>query len=130
MDTQPLSNTLRQLVIKIEQDKNKQRRGLFPYQPHTTTKLSQIMTRQVVEPIIKDVSNTTKRYISYQYGTSMGFYFLLVDGRKFAVLYIPNPGSGAIFIKPLNCHGKQCAPSSSLKDTSSIVDCLHNFEKQ
>lgn len=130
MDIQPLSNTLRQLVMKVKQDKNKQRRGGLPYQPHTVIKLSQIMARQIVEPIIKDVSNTTQRYISYQHGTSIGFYFLLVDGRKFVVLYIPNPGSGAIFIKPLNCNGKQCAPSSPLKDTSSIVDCLRNFEKQ
>ena len=116
--------------MKIEQDKNKQRRGFSPYQPHTTAKLSRIMTRQVVEPIIKDVSDATKRHISYQYGTVMGFYYLLVDGRKFAVLYIPNPGNGAIFIKSLGANGKQCAPSSTLKDTSLIVDCLHNFEKQ
>lgn len=130
MNTQHLSNTLRQLIRKIEHSKKQQRQGLCPYHSHTATELSQVMTQQVLKPIIEDVSATVKRHISYQYGTSIGFYYLLVDGRKFAVLCIPNPRSGTIFIKPLNSHGKQCAPSSLLKNTSSIVDCLYNFDKQ
>ena len=130
MKTQPLINTLRRLVSEIELDKSRQRQGLRPFRPHDSNEITHIITNQVISPIIKDLCITTRRRISYQHGSSVGFYYLLVDGRRFTILYIPNPGSGTILLKPLNWHGNQCAPTLPLNDTSVIVALLENFKDQ
>lgn len=127
MNIRHISNNLRRLVMEIEQDKSMQRRGLHPYRQHNSNELIRIMTRHVVEPIIKDLCNATGLCISFQHGTSTGFYYLMAKGMKFAILHMPNPANGVILITPLNRHGKQCAPSEPLKDTFRIVDYLNKF---
>lgn len=132
MNTQQLIRSLRNKVTKREQDKRKHRRGVLPvvYPARLRENLSHLISRTVVEPIVKAVNEGRERNVSFQFGTSTGFYYLLVRQRRFAVLYVPNPASGQIFIKFLNVHGAQCTDTKVLNDTNQIVDYLDDFDNQ
>lgn len=127
MKIQTLSNKLRQLIFDAQYQKRKVRLGLLPpsqYHPQSNSKLIRI---NVVEPIVRDLLQNTKENITYQLGISIGFYYLLVNNKKFAIMYVPNPASGSVFIKFLNQKGKQCTASTRLQDTCQIIDYLKEF---
>lgn len=127
MKTQSLVRSLRELVVSIQLRKQKLRHGLItPAIPPRQT-LSQLICETVVQPIVKEVCLVSGRKITFQYGTSTGYFYLLVKYRKFAVLYIPNPASGQIYIKFLNENGAQCMPAKLLYDTDQITEYLNNF---
>ena len=132
MNTQQLIRSLRNKVTKREQDKRRHRQGVLPvvYPARLRENLSNLISRTVVEPIVKAVSEGKGRTVSFQFGTSTGFYYLLIRQKKFAVLYVPNPASGQIFIKFLNVHGAQCTDAKVLNDTDQIVEYLNDFNNQ
>lgn len=132
MNTQQLIRSLRNKVSKREQDKRKHRQGVLPvvYPARLRENLSHLISRTVVQPIVKAVNGSKGRYVSFQFGTSTGFYYLLIRQKRFAILYVPNPASGQIFIKFLNVHGAQCTDAKVLNDTDQIVDYLNGFDNQ
>ena len=44
------------------------------------------MVTDVINPIVKELNEVTGQKITFQIGTSTGFYYLLVDFKKFAVI--------------------------------------------
>lgn len=128
MNTQHLVRSLRELVAKIEHDKHMVWRGIpsarLPIMMRCN--LSLVISEVVIVPIVNELCRTG-RNITFQFGTSIGFFYMLVDYRKFAVLYIPNPASGQIYIKFLNEKGAQCMPSRLLNDTDQITDYLKSL---
>lgn len=130
MKIQELSNKLSRLITAHHQSKQKIQMGIIPPSISCTqqqNKLPELIRTNMVEPIVKDLFQSTNENISYQLGTSVGFYYLLVNSKKFAIMYIPNPASGAVFIKYLNQKEMQCAASVRLIDTCQIIDYLKEF---
>lgn len=131
MNTQYLVRSLRELVTKIEHDKRKAQRGVLPLFPRQVVgrSLPQVICETVVVPIINELCRSSEQNFTFQYGTTTGFFYLMLKSRKFAILYIPNPASGQIYIKFLNEKGAQCMPSRLLNDTNQITDYLINFNR-
>ncbi len=130
MKIQKLSNKLSHLISALHHTKRKIQMGIFPPSVSYTqqyNKMPELIRINMVEPIVQDLRQNTNENISYQLGTSVGFYYLLVNSKKFAIMYIPNPASGAVFIKYLNQKGMQCTASMRLNDTCQIIDYLKEF---
>lgn len=129
MNTQHLARSLREHVTKMEYDKRMVRRGIpyihLPTVPRRS--LSLVICEMIVLPIVNELCRDTGQIITFQYGTSTGFFYLMLKSRKFAILYIPNPASGQIYIKFLNEKGAQCMPSRLLNDTDQITDYLKSL---
>ena len=129
MKIQTLSNKLRQLIFDAQCQKRKVRLGILPpnqYHPQHN-QIPELIRINMVEPIVRDLQQNTKENIAYQLGISIGFYYLLVNNKKFAIMYVPNPAFGNIFIKFLNQKGRQCTASTRLHDTCQIIDYLKEF---
>lgn len=126
MNIQSLSCSLRRTITDIEHEKRKLRFGIVSSLHAVKYNLSQLIADTVVTPIIKELSATTGRNITFQFGTSTGFFYLLVNGKRFAVLYFPNPATGRVFIKSLNGNEKQCRAQASLKDTNQLIEYLQS----
>ncbi len=127
MNIQHLCRILRNKVTEIQQEKRRQRLGITPYLP-IHKNISSLIRINVVEPIVQDLCQETGEHIIIQAGLSTGFYKLLVDGRAFIVIYVPNPASGLIYVKYLNNQGLQCAPAKQLNDTSQIISYLKKIK--
>lgn len=127
MKTQSLVRSLRELVVSIQLRKQKLRQGLIASAIPPRQNLSQLICETVVQPIVKEVCLVSEHKITFQHGTSTGYFYLLVKYRKFAVLYVPNPASVQIYIKFMNKNGAQCMPAKLLNDTDQITEYLNNF---
>ena len=129
MDIKQISRSLSQIIALNQRKKRAQQLGINPF-AHTHTSANDV-SRQiqiiVIDPIIKEIYRMVEQNITYQLGTSIGFYYLLANNRKFAVLYIPNPATGRIFMKRLNSNGMQCAPSEEVHNICQITDYLKEF---
>ena len=130
MKIQKLSNKLSHLISAHHHSKRKIQMGIIPPSVSCTqqqNKIPELIRINIVEPIVQDLRQNTNEDISYQLGTAIGFYYLLVNTKKFAIMHIPNPASGAVFIKYLNPKGMQCTASVRLNDTCQIIDYLKEF---
>lgn len=126
MKIQTLSNKLSQLISNANRQKREIRLGILPptHYNQQPNQISELIRITILEPIMKDLRDNTDNTISYQFGTAIGFYYLLVNNKKFAIMYVPNPASGMVFIKYLNKDGHQCTDSRRLNDTYQIIDYL------
>lgn len=130
MKLQRLSTKLGQLVSDAYREKRKAQMGIIiPHAPYNrqSNKIPELILKTVLEPIVNDLCQNCNYTITYQFGTSISFYYLLVDSKKFAVMYVPNPATGMIFIKYLNHLGKQCTAPMRLTDTCQILDYIKEF---
>lgn len=129
MKTQQLSNNLRNHVANVMQQKRKFQLGILKplIASSSHQQIREIMLTHVVGPIVNDLNEITGKNITFQIGKTSGFFYLLVDLKKFTVLYIPNPSTGRIFVKFLNHHGAQCSSTKPLNNTCQIVDYLNEF---
>lgn len=127
MNIQLLRRSLRRTVADIEREKHKLRLGDIFSLP-VKRNLSQLICDIVVIPIVQELSVTTGKNITYQFGTSTGFFYLLVNGKRFAVLCLPNPATGRAFIKPLNADGKQSGAQTLLYDTNQLIEHLKKLK--
>lgn len=89
MKTQQLSNNLRNHAANIMHQKRKLQQGII--KPLTVSayqhNIRQYMVTDVINPIVKELNEVTGQKITFQIETSTGFYYLLVDFKKFAVIY-------------------------------------------
>lgn len=131
MDIKHLSRQLSNLIVKDEQEKRKQRLGITPliHRQSVFISTSQRIQTNLIEPIVKDLCNTTKRIITFNAEISLGYYKLFIDSKSFAIIYIPNPASGKVLIKYLNHNGKQCKQSEPLNNTSQIISYLKEYDE-
>ncbi len=129
MKIQMLSNKLSQLISNVHRQKRKVQLGILPsnHYDQRLNQIPEIIRINMVEPIVQDLLQNTKESITYQLGTSIGFYYLLANNKKFAIMYIPNPVTGIVFIKFLNQKGMRCTASIRLNDTCQIIDFLKEF---
>lgn len=50
-----------------------------------------------------------------------GQFHIIIQEQAFAVIFLPNPGTGRVFIKYLNSNGVQCTALKELWDTEEIA---------
>lgn len=129
MKIQALSNKLSQLISNAQRQKRKVRLGILAPNQYRAqpNQISELIRINMVEPIVRDLQLNTKKNIAYQLGTSIGFYYLLANNKKFAIMCVPNPALGIVSIKFLSQEGKQCTSSTRLYDTCQIIDYLKEF---
>ena len=65
-----------------------------------------IIETVLLVPITDDLYRETGKVIRYRQ-TLTGSFTLLYRNRPFAVIFLPNPGTGRVFIKYLNSNGVQ-----------------------
>lgn len=131
MDIKQLGHSLSQKIVQSQRKSREQRLGIRQFEPtcftFTNNNISKLIQTTVIEPIIKELGRTVEQTITYQCGTSIGFYYLLADNKKFAILYTPNPATGRFFMKRLNSKGMQCAAQELINNTCQITDYLKEF---
>lgn len=131
MDIKQLGHLLSLEIIQNQRIIREQQLGIRPFNPNqiTDNDISNQIRTIIIVPIVKELCATTEQNITAQPGTSTGFYYLLANNRKFAILYLPNPDTGKVFMKRLNRNGKQCALSEQVNNTSQIADYLQVFSE-
>ena len=131
MDIKQLGQLLSQRIVQNQRMIREQRLGIRPlsHNPVISKNISSQIRTIVIDPIVKELCTTTGQNITVQHGTSTGFYYFLVEYRKFAVIYLPNPSTGRVFMKRLNSNGQQCASSEEVNNTKQIADYLKEFNE-
>lgn len=79
-----------------------------------------IIETVLLVPITDDLYRETGKVIRYRQ-TLTGSFTLLYRNRPFTVIFLPNPGTGRVFIKYLNSNGVQCTALKELWDTEEIA---------
>ena len=106
----------------------KQRLGIATFNPVLPkNNVQHLIQTNVIEPIVRELCSTTKENITYQVGLSTGYYKLLINGKPFVVVYIPNLAAGKVYVKFLNYNEKQCAKSIPLINTNQIINHLETY---
>lgn len=129
MDIRPLCGRLGLKVCEAERQKRIWQTGLAQsmYKPPLTNSIPQIIQTALIEPVTKELCRQTGKDIRYQpYGLE-GYFRLLLDGKPFAAISLPNPGTGRVFVKFLNACGRQCSPMKELHNTDVLVSFLREI---
>ena len=128
MNIQHLTRRISNLIANRECEIRKQRLGIPPFTPvPPKNNVQHLIQINVIEPIVRELCNTTKENITYQAGLSIAYYKLLINDKSFVIVYIPNLATGKVYVKFLNHREKQCVKSTPLIDTNQIVDYLKTF---
>ena len=80
----------------------------------------EIIETLLLVPITNDLCRETSKALRYRQ-TLTGSFALLYRDRPFAVIFLPNPGTGRVFIKYLNSNSVQCSALKELRDTDEIA---------
>jgi len=92
--------------------------------PPLAGSIPQIIRTVLIEPVVKELCRKTGKDVRYQpYGLE-GYFRLLLRGKPFAVISLPNPGNGRVFVKFLDACGRQCSPMKELYNTDVLVSFL------
>ena len=89
-----------------------------------TNNIRKIIETKLLEPVVKELCRKTGQDIRYQHYGLEGYFRLLLRGKPFAVISLPNPGNGRVFVKFLDACGKQCSPMKELHNTDVLVSFL------
>lgn len=126
MDIRPLCGRLGLKVCEAERQKRmwQTRLAQAMRKPPLTSSHPPNYPDGLIDPVVKELCRQTGKNIRYQpYGLE-GYFRLLLDGKPFAVISLPNPGTGRVFVKFLNACGRQCAPMKELHNTDVLVSFL------
>ncbi|WP_373155390.1 hypothetical protein [Bacteroides cellulosilyticus] len=128
MNIQHLIRRISNLITNREREIRKQRLGIAPFNPVPSgNNVQYLIQTNVIEPIVRELCSTTKENITYQVGLATGYYKLLINGKSFVIVYIPNLTASKVYVKFLNHNERQCAKSVPLIDTNQIVDYLETY---
>ena len=73
------------------------------------------------------LSSETGANVSARKGVSPRIFWLLANGKKFAILSFPNPANGRAFIQYLNRKGQVCTGQIEIRDIQTIRDYIKEF---
>lgn len=83
---------------------------------------SSLIQKLVITPLCKVLSSETGANVSARSGVSPRIFWLLANGKKFAILSFPNPANGRAFIQYLNRKGQV-----EIRDIQTIRDYIKEF---
>lgn len=92
--------------------------------PPLAGSIPQIIRIVLIEPVVKELCRKTGKDVRYQHYDLEGYFRLLLREKPFAVIFLPNPGNGRVFVKFLNACGRQCSPMKELHNTDVLVSFL------
>lgn len=126
MDIRPLCGRLGLKVCEAEREKRMWQTGfaLVMRKPPPTDSISQIIQTVLIEPVTKELRLKTGKDISYQPYIPEGYFRLTLGGKPFAVICLPNPGNGRVFVRFLNASGRSCARMKEFHNTDTLVSFL------
>lgn len=126
MDIRPLCGRLGFEVCDFERRRRMWRTGfLLPgdFRP-VHGSMSQIIEEQLVIPITAEIERSTLKRISYRKWYREGNFRLTTGGKPFALVEMPNPGTGRVFFRKLFPNGSPCSMSTPLYDTDQLCILL------
>ena len=82
---------------------------------------SSLIQKLVITPLCKMLSSETGANVSPR------IFWLLANGKKFAILSFPNPANGRAFIQYLNRKGQVCTGQIEIRDIQTIRDYIKEF---
>ncbi|MDB1018577.1 hypothetical protein PL683_01910 [Phocaeicola vulgatus] len=125
MKIHSLCGRLRMRVCDFERRERMWKTGLAQAMRLSPPKGSvpEIIETVLLVPITNDLCRKTGKAIRYRQ-TLAGSFTLLYGNRPFAVIFLPNPRTGRIFIKYLNSNGVQCTALKELWDTDEIAEFI------
>ena len=88
---------------------------------------SSLIQKLVITPLCKMLSSETGANVSARKGVSPRIFWLLANGKKFAILSFPNPANGRAFIQYLNRKGQVCTGQIEIRDIQTIRDYIKEF---
>lgn len=129
MDIRTLCGRLSFKVCEFERQRRMWQTGLAGamHKPPLTGSLSQIIRTELIAPMTKELCRQTGKDIRYQHYAPEGYFRLLLDGKPFAVICLPNPDNGRAFVKFLNANGRQCTQIKELRNTDILVSFLQEI---
>lgn len=126
MDIRPLCGRLSLKVCEAERQKRMWQTGLARAmrKPPFTGSIPQIIRTVLVAPLTRELYRQTGKDIRYQPYGPEGSFRLLSDGKPFALITLPNPGNGRVFVRFLDAGGRPCTPMKELRNTDTLVSFL------
>jgi hypothetical protein len=126
MDIGPLCGRLGLKACEAVRQKRMWQMGLagVMHKPPLTDSVTQIIRTVLVGPVVKDLCRQTGKDVRYRSYGPEGSFLLLSAGKPFALIRLPNPGSGRVFVRFLGAGGRPCTPVKELRNTDVLVSFL------
>lgn len=126
MDIRPLCGRLRLEVCEAERQKRMWQTGLAGAmrKPPLTNSIPKIIRTVLIEPVTKELCRKTGKDVRYRHYGPEGHFHLLLKGKPFALISLPIPGNGRVFVRFQDACGRQCSPMRELHNTDVLVSFL------
>lgn len=126
MDIRPLCGRLGLKICEAERQKRMWQMGFAgsTHRSPLTSSITRIIRTVLVEPVVKELCRQTGKDIRCQSYGPEGYFRLLSGGKPFAVIYLPNPGNGRVFVRFPGEGGRPCTPMKELRNTDILVSFL------
>ena len=128
MNIQPLCSRIRLEICGFEHRKRMWQTGLAQamHKPPVTDSISRIIEMRLLEPITRELCRKTERNIYYRRLVLDTRFHLLCQGKPFALISLPNPSTGRVFIQYLNESARRVSSLRELRNTDEISSFLQD----
>lgn len=126
MNIQPLCSRIRLETCDFERRKRMWQAGLAQamYKPPVTNSIPRIIEMRLLEPITREFCRKTGQNIHYRRLVPDTRFHLLCQSKPFALISLPNPSTGRVFIQYLNENARRASPLRELRNTDEISSFL------
>ena len=126
MNIQPLCSRIRLETCDFERRKRMWQNALAPamYNPPATHSIPPIIEMRLLEPITREFCRKTGQNIHYRRLVPDTRFHLLCQSKPFALISLPNPSTGRVFIQYLNESARRASPLRELRNTDEISSFL------
>ena len=126
MNIQPLCSRIRLETCDFERRKRMWQTGLAQamYKPPVTNSIPRIIEMRLLEPITREFCRKTGQNIHYRRLVPDTRFHLLCQSTPFALISLPNPSTGRVFIQYLNESARRASPLRELRNTDEISSFL------
>ena len=94
------------------------------YKPPVTNSIPRIIEMRLLEPITREFCRKTGQNIHYRRLVPDTRFHLLCQSKPFALISLPNPSTGRVFIQYLNESARRASPLRELRNTDEISSFL------
>lgn len=126
MNIQPLCSRIRLETCDFERRKRMWQTGLAQamYKPPVTNSIPRIIEMRLLEPITREFCRKAGQNIHYRRLVPDTRFHLLCQSKPFALISLPNPSTGRVFIQYLNESARRASPLRELRNTDEISSFL------
>ena len=126
MNIQPLCSRIRLETCDFERRKRMWQTGHAQamYKPPVTNSIPRVIEMRLLEPITREFCRKTGQNIHYRRLVPDTRFHLLCQSKPFALISLPNPSTGRVFIQYLNESARRASPLRELRNTDEISSFL------